>query len=291
MPRRYDLTIVPISTARFTGEVTIALDVSNASRRSCCTHDLEVELETLAQSGRTTRCDAHRRPRRRTCGSPRPISPSGRDVDPAFPGSALRQPRRVLPEHLHRRRRHDAHPRDDAVRSAARPSRLSLLRRTGFKAVFAITRRRRHARRDSTDRSPRAPEASGRSASATPSDVDAWSRHHRPARALEPVDVDRIRCAGQRTGSRPPRGVRERGRSLRAAVLRRLLRDPVPRGQARSRGASRLRVRRDGEPRVRDLPRVGTARRSRRRDASRGGPGRVDHRARDRAHVVRRPSR
>ena len=54
MPRRYDLTIVPdLDAARFTGEVTIALDVTQRVAEVVLhAHDLEVELETLAQSGR-----------------------------------------------------------------------------------------------------------------------------------------------------------------------------------------------------------------------------------------------
>ena len=53
IPRRYDLTIVPdLDAARFTGEVTIDLDVTQRVAEVVLhAHDLEVELEALAQSG------------------------------------------------------------------------------------------------------------------------------------------------------------------------------------------------------------------------------------------------
>ena len=299
VPRRYDLTIVPdLDAAQFTGEVTIDLDVTQRVAEVVLhAHELEVELETLAQSGRNLDATLI-------------ADPDAERVRIAAPDLALGSAtltlrfRGVLSDNLVGFYR-STYTDDDGTTHTLATTQFEAphARRAfpcfdepEFKAVFAITLvvADTLVAISNGPEVERAPDGPGRvrvrfgdtipmSTYLVAFIVGRLELSRTGRRRRDPV------ARRERTGSRPPRGVRERGRSLRAAVLRRLLRDPVPRGQARSRGASRLRVRRDGEPRVRDLPRVGAARRSRRRDASRGGPGRVDDRARDRAHVVRRP--
>ena len=110
------------------------------------------------------------------------------------------------------------------------------------------------------------------------------ARGHRTRRRRRGAAPDRVPARQGR-----PDGVRERGRGVQPAVLRRLLRDPVP-GQEDGHGrAPGLRAGRDGEPRLRHLPREPPAGEPRQRDPARGRHGRRRDRARARAHVVRRP--
>ena len=109
-----------------------------------------------------------------------------------------------------------------------------------------------------------------------------------PLELTEPVDAGGValRVAHVPAGTSHP--LRARRRLVRDPVLRRLLRHPVSRREVRSRRAPRLLVRRDGEPRVRHVPRGAAAPRSRSGDAHRDVRRRAHDRARDRAHVVRR---
>ena len=77
-----------------------------------------------------------------------------------------------------------------------------------------------------------------------------------PLEATEPVDVDGIAAADRpRARQGPPHRVRARGRRVRPALVRALLRHPVPERQGRPAGPPRLRRRGDGEPRLHHLPR------------------------------------
>ena len=107
----------------------------------------------------------------------------------------------------------------------------------------------------------------------------------------DPVDVGGIPVrVAHVPGRGAPHRVRTRGRRVRAAVLHRLLRHPVSRREARPRRAPRLLVRRDGEPRLRDVPRDRVCSSIPTHvDAGGSRAGRAHDRARDRAHVVRRP--
>ena len=211
----------------------------------------------------------------------RPRARSGH-ADTAIPRRDLGRPRRLLPQHLHRRRRELAHTRDDAVRSTARAPRLSVLRRTGVQSgVLGRTRGgrgpRRAEQRSRARAGSRERRARARALRRHDPDVDVSRRvHRRSARSLRSGRRRRRPAASrERSRSRSPRRVRHGSRRVRAAVLHRLLRDRVPRCQARPRRAPRLRVRRDGEPRVCDVPRIGTPRRPRCSDAGRGRAGRA----------------
>ena len=110
-----------------------------------------------------------------------------------------------------------------------------------------------------------------------------------PLELTEPVDAGGVAVrVAHVPGQGAPHAIRARRRLVRDPVLRRLLRHPVSRREVRPRRAPRLLVRRDGEPRVRDVPRGPAARRSRAGDAHRDVRRRAHDRARDRAHVVRR---
>ena len=76
-----------------------------------------------------------------------------------------------------------------------------------------------------------------------------------PLEATDAVDVDGtplrvVHTAGKAAADH----VCSRSRRARAALLHRVLRPALPRRQARPRRDPRLRLRRDGEPRLRDLP-------------------------------------
>ena len=86
-----------------------------------------------------------------------------------------------------------------------------------------------------------------------------------------------------------PGRLRPGGGRPRAPVPGRLLRHPVPGGQARPHRPSRLRVRRHGEPGLRDVPRDRAAGRRGQFEPARARAGRRRRVARDRPHVVRRP--
>ncbi|MDZ7732008.1 MAG: M1 family metallopeptidase [Acidimicrobiia bacterium] len=111
-----------------------------------------------------------------------------------------------------------------------------------------------------------------------------------PLEATEPVDVGGTPL---RVVHPPGKGhladVRARGRLVRPRLVRRLLRHPLRRRQARPRRHPRLRVRGHGEPGLCHLPRGPRARRPRHVDPGRAPERRRRGRPRARPHVVRRP--
>ena len=151
-PRHYDLLIAPdLDTSTFAGEVTISLSLDEATSQIVLNaQDLDVELVELFQSGDAVpaqrRGRARRGPSRR---DDRPAARGGRsDAHAALRRSDQRRPARFLPQHLHRRRREPAGARRDAIRGAARPRRLPVLRRTGVQSsVRGDARRRRRSAR------------------------------------------------------------------------------------------------------------------------------------------------
>ena len=97
-----------------------------------------------------------------------------------------------------------------------------------------------------------------------------------------------VRARLVRAGQAEARRLRSRDRGRLAALLRGLLRPPVPGRQARPPGDPGLRRRRDGEPRRDHLPRDGAPGRRARRLAQRARARRRRGRSRERPHVVRR---
>ena len=218
------------------------------------------------------------------------------DAASGVPREALGSAAGILFLDLHGRRGHRPHDRDHAVRVHRRAPRVPVLGRARSEG-----RVRRHA--GGAGRAPRDLERprdlprAGRERSRPGAvrrhdgDVDVPrrvrrgpARGHRPRRRRRGAAPDRVPARQGRSD-----GVRERGRGVQPAVLRRLLRDPVP-GQEDGHGRPPgLRAGRDGEPRLRHLPREPPAGEPRQRDPARGRDGRRRDRARARAHVVRRP--
>ena len=210
------------------------------------------------------------------------------------PRCPQRQARRLLRQQLHRRGRQHEGDRHHADGGDRRPASLSVLGRARPQGGVRHHPRRRR-------RTPRGLELAGLARRAVgqrqaPGHVP---RHHddvdlprvlrrRRARSDRADRRGRRPAAGHRPpGQRRAHPLRARGRRVRAPLLRHLVRDPLSGREARPDRNTRFRVRCDGEPRCRHLPRDAAPHR-------RGEGGTVRPRAdrgrrepRDRTHVVR----
>ena len=261
VPRRYDLTIVPdLDAARFTGEVTIALDVTQRVAEVVLhAHELDVELETLAQSGRNLDATLT-------------ADPDAERVRIAAPDLALGSAtltlrfRGVLSDNLVGFYRSTYTDDDGTTRTlAATQFEAPHARRAfpcfdepEFKAVFAITlvvadgllaiSNGPEIDRESLRRRARpCPVRRRRSRCRRTSSRGSSARSSSPSRSTRAAS----RCASRTS---PGKATSTRSRSTSARSRSQFFADyygiPYPGREVRSRRAPRLLVRRDGEPRA-----------------------------------------
>ncbi len=194
LPVEYDLTIAPdLQTGRFDGTVSITLDVREAASPIVCNaHQLDVELDSARPGRRRAGGRTHTRHRGRTHHRQRSRSSgrAGRAAVPV-PRHALRRPRRLLPQHLHRARRHDSHARHHAVRGTPRAPGLPLLRRARLQGRVLDRARRRRRPHRVVERARGRPDTPRRRARAgavrqDDLDVDVSGRVHRGRARLHP---------------------------------------------------------------------------------------------------------
>ena len=300
VPLTYRLTVEPdLQAATFAGAEEVELDVLEPVADIVCNaaelevRDASVELADGTRLAARSSTDAGTERRDVLLRRRRPPRPG--DVAMPVRRRAQRQAPGLLPEHVHRRRGRypdDRHQPDGVLRHAAGVPLLGRARPQG--GLRGDPRDRRRSGRLLEHEHRRADRRRGRSTTrplrAHHEDVHVSRRAGGRAARSDAARRRRRRggARGARAGQGAPHGLRSRGRRPRPAVLRRVLRHPLPRGQARSVGHPRFRLRGDGELRVRHVP---GDRPARRRDDRRPGGARTDRGrrgARNRAHVVRR---
>ena len=147
LPVHYDLVVETDADAtRFSGQVTIALRGHGADvRRSCSTPRTSTSSWSASTQGDRPRRRRSSRPipatERITVRTERPLAAGPAELPLRFGAPVSRGPARLLPQHLRRRDRRRAGARGDAVRGAARPPGLPVLRRARVQGQL-----RRHAR-------------------------------------------------------------------------------------------------------------------------------------------------
>ena len=272
-PRHYDLTLAPdLEAGTFTGEVAIDLDIAEATDRFWCNGiDLAIGRATLEVAGHTVdlRSSVEPATERVRFDVPQRCAPGPARLRVGFSGVLIEQLRGFYRSTFTDPSGTARDHRDHAVPGHRRTPGVPCWDEPEHKATFAITL-------DIADdllavsngRSwprHRPPDGRRRVRFATTMKMSTYLVAFviGPLEATEPVDVDGIPVRVVHTpGNADLTSFALESAAFALRYFARLLRHRLPGRQTRPCRGPRLRVRRDGEPRVRHLPRNPPSRRS-----------------------------